>query len=121
MRLGGATGGAGRWQDVAPHPLCCHLPSRLQQADLVLAVLDAAALPPEPAGLGAALGSLLPPAAPPCILVLNKADLLGGDGGALRDACARGDTLPPATLLSCKTGEGLDRLLELLARQLARL
>lgn len=101
-------------------------PRRLRQADLVLAVLDAAAVPAEPAGLGAALGSLLPPtpaaAAPPCILVLNKADLLRGDGGtALRDACARGDPLPPATLLSCKTGEGLDRLLELLARQLAQL
>ncbi|XP_074893940.1 5-taurinomethyluridine-[tRNA] synthase subunit GTPB3, mitochondrial isoform X1 [Buteo buteo] len=94
---------------------------RLQQADLVLAVLDAAAVPAEPAGLGAALGSLLPPAAPPCILVLNKADLLQGGGGTLRDACTQGDPLPPAALLSCKTGEGLDHLLELLARQLARL
>ncbi|XP_075632613.1 5-taurinomethyluridine-[tRNA] synthase subunit GTPB3, mitochondrial isoform X2 [Balearica regulorum gibbericeps] len=94
---------------------------RLRQADLVLAVLDAAAVPAEPAGLGAALGSLLPPAAPPCILVLNKADLLQGGGGTLRDACARGDPLPPATLLSCRTGEGLDHLLELLARQLAQL
>ncbi|NXY00104.1 GTPB3 GTPase, partial [Centropus bengalensis] len=94
---------------------------RLKHADLVLAVLDASVAPAEPAGLGAALGSLLPPTAPPCILVLNKADLLRGDGGALRDACAHGDPLPPATLLSCKTGEGLDRLLELLARQLARL
>ncbi|XP_069734414.1 LOW QUALITY PROTEIN: tRNA modification GTPase GTPBP3, mitochondrial [Phaenicophaeus curvirostris] len=94
---------------------------RLKQADLVLAVLDAAAVPAEPAGLGAALGSLLPPKMPPCILVLNKADLLGGDGAALRGACAHGDPLPPAALVSCKTGEGLDRLLELLARQLARL
>ncbi|NXL54400.1 GTPB3 GTPase, partial [Podilymbus podiceps] len=94
---------------------------RLRQADLVLAVLDAAAVPAEPAGLGAALGSLLPPTAPPCVLVLNKADLLRGGGGALRDACTRGDPLPPATLLSCKTGEGLEHLLELLARQLARL
>lgn len=87
----------------------------------MLAVLDAAAVPPEPAGLGAALGSLLPPpTATPCILVLNKADLLqGGEGTLLRDACARGG--PPTTLLSCKTGEGLDQLLALLARQLARL
>ncbi|KAM6107099.1 5-taurinomethyluridine-[tRNA] synthase subunit GTPB3, mitochondrial [Pterocles gutturalis] len=92
---------------------------RLRQADLVLAVLDAAAV--EPGGLGAALGSLLPPPTTPCILILNKADLLEGGGGPLRDACARGDTLPPATLLSCKTGEGLDALLELLARELARL
>ncbi|NWX06212.1 GTPB3 GTPase, partial [Caloenas nicobarica] len=94
---------------------------RVQQADLVLAVLDAAAVPPEPAGLGAALGSLLPPAtATPCILVLNKADLLQrGEGTLLRDARAQGG--PPTALLSCKTGEGLDQLLALLARQLARL
>lgn len=105
-----------------PCALPCRSAPRLRQADLVLAVLDAAVVPTEPAGLGAALGSLLPPAtAPPCILVLNKADLLQRGGGALRDACARGDPLPPATLLSCKTGEGLDHLLELLARQLARL
>ncbi|NXC77330.1 GTPB3 GTPase, partial [Anhinga anhinga] len=95
--------------------------NRLQQADLVLAVLDATAVPAEPAGLGAALGSLLPPSTPSCILVLNKADLLRGGGGALRDACAQGDPLLPTALLSCKTGEGLDHLLELLARQLAHL
>lgn len=105
-----------------PLVLPCRPPLlRLQQADLVLAVLDAAAVPAEPAGLGAALGSLLPPTAPPCILVLNKADLLQGGGETLRDACTQGDPLPPAALLSCKTGEGLDHLLELLARQLARL
>ncbi|XP_061870991.1 tRNA modification GTPase GTPBP3, mitochondrial isoform X2 [Colius striatus] len=94
---------------------------RLQRADLVLAVLDATVVPTEPAKLGAALGSLLPPTAPPCILVLNKADLLRGEGETLRDACSQGDPLPPTTLLSCKTGEGLDNLLGLLARQLARL
>ncbi|XP_014793449.1 PREDICTED: tRNA modification GTPase GTPBP3, mitochondrial, partial [Calidris pugnax] len=97
---------------------------RLQQADLVLAVLDATTVATEPVGLGAALGSLLPPSTipTPCILVLNKADLLrGGSGGALRDACAQGNPLPPTTLLSCKTGEGLDHLLELLGQQLARL
>ncbi|XP_074019904.1 5-taurinomethyluridine-[tRNA] synthase subunit GTPB3, mitochondrial [Numenius arquata] len=96
---------------------------RLQQADLVLAVLDATTVATEPVGLGAALGSLLPPpaTATPCILVLNKADLLRGGGGALRDACARGNPLPPTTLISCKTGEGLDHLLELLGQQLARL
>ena len=109
--------------DAAPCPtLLPPPPARLRQADLVLAVLDAAAVPAEPAELGAALGSLLPPTAPPpCILVLNKADLLRGGEGALRNACTQGDPLPPAALLSCKTGEGLDRLLELLARQLARL
>ncbi|NXY85015.1 GTPB3 GTPase, partial [Alcedo cyanopectus] len=86
--------------------------NRLQQADLVLAVLDATAVPAEPAGLAAALGSLLPPAATPCILVLNKADLLQGGGDTLHDACAQRNPLPPTTLLSCKTSEGLEHLLE---------
>ncbi|XP_067168800.1 tRNA modification GTPase GTPBP3, mitochondrial [Apteryx mantelli] len=96
---------------------------RLQHADLVLAVLDAGAVPAEPGGLGEALGAVLPPAAaapPPCVLVLNKADLVQDGGGALQTACARGG-LPPAALLSCKTGEGLAGLLELLRRQLERL
>ncbi|XP_064031233.1 tRNA modification GTPase GTPBP3, mitochondrial isoform X2 [Pogoniulus pusillus] len=94
---------------------------RLQQADLVLAVLDATVVPSEPTGLGDALGSILPPTACPCILVLNKSDLLRGAEGALRATCAQEDSMPPITLLSCKTGEGLDRLLQLLAQQLAQL
>uniref|UniRef100_A0A8V1AF30 5-taurinomethyluridine-[tRNA] synthase subunit GTPB3, mitochondrial n=1 Tax=Gallus gallus TaxID=9031 RepID=A0A8V1AF30_CHICK len=93
---------------------------RLQHADLVLAVLDATTVPTDPAELGAALGSLVPPATP-CILVLNKADLLGGHTGALCDSCTRGPPLPPTTLLSCKTGEGTERLLQLLGEQLAQL
>lgn len=105
-----------RCQDVAP----CPCPRRLQRADLVLAVLDATAVPAEPAALGAAVGSLVPPASP-CILVLNKADLLRGDVGALRAACTQGPPVPPATLLSCKTGDGVERLLELLGQQLAQL
>ncbi|NXN90884.1 GTPB3 GTPase, partial [Rhinopomastus cyanomelas] len=94
---------------------------RLQQADLVLAVLDATVVPTEPVQLGAALGSLLPPSNTPSILVLNKADLLQRSGGPLHAACAQGHPLPPSTLLSCKTGEGLDQLLGLLAQQLAQL
>lgn len=100
------------------HPLC-H--SRLQQADLVLAVLDATAVPSEPTGLRDALGSILPPTACPCILVLNKSDLLRGAEGALRATCAQEHSMPLITLLSCKTGEGLDHLLQLLAQQLAQL
>uniref|UniRef100_A0A674G6Z4 5-taurinomethyluridine-[tRNA] synthase subunit GTPB3, mitochondrial n=1 Tax=Taeniopygia guttata TaxID=59729 RepID=A0A674G6Z4_TAEGU len=88
---------------------------RLCQADLVLAVLDATSVSPTPAALGAALAALEPPPGTPCVLVLNKADLLGGPRGATP---AQG---PPATLLSCKTGEGLEALLELLAQQLAQL
>ncbi|NXF00021.1 GTPB3 GTPase, partial [Menura novaehollandiae] len=94
---------------------------RLGRADLVLAVLDATAVSPEPAGLGAALAALNPPPDTPCVLVLNKADLLRGDTGSLRDTCTRAPPETPATLLSCKTGAGLERLLEVLARQLARL
>lgn len=105
---------------------------RLCQADLVLAVLDATSVsptsvspasvsPPTPLALGAALAALDPPPGTPCVLVLNKADLLGGHRGSLSAACARGPPEPPATLLSCKTGEGLESLLELLAQQLAQL
>ncbi|NXA64939.1 GTPB3 GTPase, partial [Mohoua ochrocephala] len=94
---------------------------RLCQADLVLAVLDATSVPPTPVALGAALAELGAPPETPCVLVLNKADLLEGRRGSLSATCARGPPEPPATLLSCKTGEGLEALLELLARQLARL
>ncbi|NXY61535.1 GTPB3 GTPase, partial [Callaeas wilsoni] len=95
---------------------------RLRHADLVLAVLDATSVSPSPAALGAAVAALDPPADAPRVLVLNKADLLGGgDRGSLSATCAQGPPERPATLLSCKTGEGLESLLELLARQLARL
>ncbi|NXB39531.1 GTPB3 GTPase, partial [Eulacestoma nigropectus] len=94
---------------------------RLRQADLVLAVLDATSVPPTPPALGAALAALDPPPDTPCVLVLNKADLLDGHRGSPSATSARGPPEPPATLLSCKTGEGLESLLELLAQQLARL
>ncbi|NWY18481.1 GTPB3 GTPase, partial [Aphelocoma coerulescens] len=94
---------------------------RLCHADLVLAVLDATSVSPAPGALRAALAALEPPPDTPCVLVLNKADLLGGLRGSLSAACARAPPEPPATLLSCKTGEGLESLLELLAQQLAQL
>ncbi|XP_068853328.1 tRNA modification GTPase GTPBP3, mitochondrial [Aphelocoma coerulescens] len=94
---------------------------RLCHADLVLAVLDATSVSPAPGALRAALAALEPPPGTPCVLVLNKADLLGGLRGSLSAACARAPPEPPATLLSCKTGEGLESLLELLAQQLAQL
>ncbi|CAN8201436.1 unnamed protein product [Coccothraustes coccothraustes] len=149
--------------------------ARLCQADLVLAVLDATSVSPTPVALEAALAALEPPPGTPCVLVLNKADLLGGhggspsatgapgppatrlsSGGSLSATSAQGPPAtflssggslsatgapgppatflssggspsatgaqgPPATLLSCKTGEGLEALLELLAQQLAQL
>ncbi|NWV82330.1 GTPB3 GTPase, partial [Dasyornis broadbenti] len=94
---------------------------RLCQADLVLAVLDATSVSPTPAALGAALAALATPPGTPCVLVLNKADLLGDSRVSLSATCAQGPPEPPATLLSCKTGEGLQALLELLTQQLAQL
>ncbi|XP_077644888.1 5-taurinomethyluridine-[tRNA] synthase subunit GTPB3, mitochondrial [Lonchura striata] len=95
---------------------------RLCQADLVLAVLDATSVSPTPAALGAALAALEPPPGTPCVLVLNKADLLGGPRGSPSATPApTGTPGPPVTLLSCKTGEGLEALLELLTQQLAQL
>lgn len=84
----------------------------------MLAVLDVTSVSPTGVALGAALAALEPPPGVPCVLVLNKADLLGGRGGAPSVAGPQG---PPATLLSCKTGQGLQELLELLAQQLAQL
>ncbi|NXP42214.1 GTPB3 GTPase, partial [Leiothrix lutea] len=92
--------------------------ARLSQADLVLAVLDVTSVSPTPVALGAALAALEPPPGMPCVLVLNKADLLGGHRGFLGVTCAQG---PPVTLLSCKTGQGLEELLEVLTQQLAQL
>ncbi|XP_032938348.1 tRNA modification GTPase GTPBP3, mitochondrial isoform X4 [Catharus ustulatus] len=96
---------------------------RLSQADLVLAVLDVTSVSPTPDSLGAALAALEPPPDTPCVLVLNKADLLSPSA-----TCAQGHPVTglscqghPVTLLSCKTGEGLEALLELLGQQLARL
>ncbi|XP_075404906.1 5-taurinomethyluridine-[tRNA] synthase subunit GTPB3, mitochondrial isoform X2 [Tenrec ecaudatus] len=93
--------------------------ARLEQADLVLAVLDASDLgspssrnfldtvvtPMEaqsPAGSGQRL-----------LLVLNKLDLLPPQG---LDPCP---DLPPHLLLSCLSGQGLDGLLEALRQELA--
>uniref|UniRef100_A0A7M4DWZ4 GTP binding protein 3, mitochondrial n=1 Tax=Crocodylus porosus TaxID=8502 RepID=A0A7M4DWZ4_CROPO len=93
---------------------------RLQQADLVLAVLDAAELAPQPGRLAGALQAVLPPSPPPrpCLLVLNKTDLLAEQSrGALQEACT-GGSLPPTCLLSCMTGEGTAALLHLLSGQL---
>ncbi|XP_039910281.1 tRNA modification GTPase GTPBP3, mitochondrial, partial [Hirundo rustica] len=91
--------------------------ARLRQADLVLAVLDATAVCAAPAALGAALAALEPPPGVPCVLVLNKADLLPAAPSGPRPHRAPA----PAALLSCRTGQGLEALLELLEQQLAQL
>ncbi|XP_042298098.1 tRNA modification GTPase GTPBP3, mitochondrial-like [Sceloporus undulatus] len=98
---------------------------RVDSADLILAVLDAAEVSQQTDQLPSILlGIVMPkehPGAHPCILVLNKADLLQGeDQESLRVACAHLG-LPPTCLLSCKTGEGIGPFLRTLADHLARL
>ncbi|KAF0875145.1 GTPB3 GTPase, partial [Crocuta crocuta] len=92
---------------------------RLEQADLILAVLDASELASPSsrnfldtivalAGAGSPSGN-----SQRLLLVLNKSDLLppGGPDPS--------PNLPPHLLLSCLTGEGLDGLLEALRKELA--
>ncbi|XP_034852348.1 tRNA modification GTPase GTPBP3, mitochondrial isoform X2 [Mirounga leonina] len=92
---------------------------RLEQADLILAVLDASDL-----GSPSSCNFLDTVVAPPgagspsensrrLLLVLNKSDLLPPGGPDPRP------DLPPHLLLSCLTGEGLDGLLEALRKELA--
>lgn len=58
---------------------------------------------------------------PPSLLLLNKCDLLTEEEQAeLLEACAEAG-LPPACLLSCKTGEGFSAFLALLEEQLAHM
>ncbi|XP_028569714.2 5-taurinomethyluridine-[tRNA] synthase subunit GTPB3, mitochondrial [Podarcis muralis] len=96
---------------------------RVEVADLVLAVLDAAEVAQKPNQLVPALLDILPPDDPkgtrPYLLVLNKMDLLGDKERAdLLENCANSD-LAPACFLSCKTGEGIATFLSMLGKQLA--
>ncbi|XP_023481166.1 tRNA modification GTPase GTPBP3, mitochondrial isoform X1 [Equus przewalskii] len=92
---------------------------RLEQADLILAVLDASDLASPyscnfldtvvtPAGAQSPNGS-----SQRLLLVLNKSDLL------LPGGPEPSPDVPPHLLLSCLTGEGLDGLLEALRKELA--
>ncbi|XP_054837529.1 tRNA modification GTPase GTPBP3, mitochondrial [Eublepharis macularius] len=98
---------------------------RVGNADLILAVLDAAEMAQQPSRLAFSLQGILPPTrsdgAQPCLLVLNKSDLLGVQNQeGLLQACARLG-LPPACLLSCKTGEGLPNFLSTFKEQLGHM
>ncbi|XP_016064901.1 PREDICTED: tRNA modification GTPase GTPBP3, mitochondrial [Miniopterus natalensis] len=92
---------------------------RLEQADLILAVLDASDLA-SPSSCDF-LDTVVTPAiaqspngnSQRLLLVLNKSDLLPSGGPDLSPE------LPPHLLLSCLTGEGLDGLLEALRKELA--
>ncbi|XP_064187647.1 tRNA modification GTPase GTPBP3, mitochondrial isoform X1 [Anguilla rostrata] len=105
---------------------------RVEQADLTLAVLDATHLPTTHRGvpdfLSSHLRTLLPgeedpeAAARRCLLVLNKSDLLTEEQAAeVQSALARARGLPPACLMSCQTGHGLDGFMEALLRQVKAL
>ena len=102
------------------HPPFSRLP-RLEQADLILAVLDASDLA-SPASCNFLDTVVIPTAAgnpsgnsQRLLLVLNKSDLLpAGCSDPHPD-------LPSHLLLSCLTGEGLDGLLEALKKELAAL
>ncbi|KAB0406656.1 hypothetical protein E2I00_018662, partial [Balaenoptera physalus] len=96
-------------------------PIKLEQADLILAMLDASDLASAsscnfldtvviPAGAGSPNGS-----SQRLLLVLNKSDLLPAGG------LDPSPDLPPHLLLSCLTGEGLDGFLEALRKELAAL
>ncbi|XP_062034254.1 tRNA modification GTPase GTPBP3, mitochondrial isoform X1 [Lepus europaeus] len=92
---------------------------RLEQADLILALLDASDL--ASAASRDFLDAVVAPRAAQSpggsgqrlLLVLNKSDLLPAAGPGPRPE------LPPHLLLSCLTGAGLDRLLEALKAELA--
>ncbi|XP_006898327.1 PREDICTED: tRNA modification GTPase GTPBP3, mitochondrial isoform X2 [Elephantulus edwardii] len=93
--------------------------ARLEQADLILAVLDASDLASHSScdfldtvvarmGAQSSNGS-----SQRLLLVLNKMDLLSHEGPGPKP------DLPPHLLLSCLTGEGLEGLLEALRKELA--
>ncbi|XP_017735010.1 PREDICTED: tRNA modification GTPase GTPBP3, mitochondrial isoform X4 [Rhinopithecus bieti] len=92
---------------------------RLEQADLILAMLDASDLASPSscnflATVVASVGAQSPSdSSQRLLLVLNKSDLLSRKGPGPRP------DLPPHLLLSCLTGEGLDGLLEALRKELA--
>lgn len=96
---------------LTPASLCS---SRLGQADLILAVLDASDLAsPSSCNFLDTVVALLGAQSQRLLLVLNKSDLLPPEGlGPSLD-------LPPHLLLSCLTREGLDGLLEALKKELA--
>uniref|UniRef100_A0A8D2DY98 5-taurinomethyluridine-[tRNA] synthase subunit GTPB3, mitochondrial n=1 Tax=Sciurus vulgaris TaxID=55149 RepID=A0A8D2DY98_SCIVU len=87
---------------------------RLEQADLILAVLDASDLAsPSSCSFLDTVVALLGAQSQRLLLVLNKSDLLPSAG------LGPGPDLPPHLLLSCLTREGLDGLLEALKKELA--
>ncbi|KAG9350721.1 hypothetical protein JZ751_024610, partial [Albula glossodonta] len=105
---------------------------RVELADLTLAVLDSTHLPKEHQGVpGFLLGHLrtllparedLETALRRCLLVLNKSDLLSEEQVAsLQSMLSQAAELPPACLLSCRTGHGMDHFMGALQKQVKSL
>ncbi|XP_058870073.1 tRNA modification GTPase GTPBP3, mitochondrial [Acipenser ruthenus] len=95
---------------------------RVEQADLTVAMLDVAEVPEDltrvPHFLPEYLRKVLGVSPRPCLLVLNKTDLLTGEQlDSLRGVLARAAGLPPVCLLSCTTGDGLEHFLGVLQKQ----
>ncbi|MBN3280051.1 GTPB3 GTPase, partial [Polyodon spathula] len=95
---------------------------RVEQADLTVAMLDVAEFPEDltrlPQFLPEYLKKVLGDSQRPCLLVLNKTDLLSGEQlDSLRGVLAWATGLPPICLLSCTTGDGLEHFLGVLQKQ----
>ncbi|XP_021483260.1 tRNA modification GTPase GTPBP3, mitochondrial isoform X1 [Meriones unguiculatus] len=92
---------------------------RLEQADIILGVLDASDLasPSSCSFLNTVVAPLVTRSPDSSrqrlLLLLNKSDLLS------TNASPMDTTLPPHVLLSCRTGAGLDSLLQALKTELA--
>nr|XP_020140100.1 tRNA modification GTPase GTPBP3, mitochondrial [Microcebus murinus] len=92
---------------------------RLEQADIIVAMLDASDLASPSSRdfldtVVATVGARSPrEGGQRLVLVLNKSDLLPAEGPR------PGPGLPPSLLLSCLTGDGLHGLLEALRKELA--
>uniref|UniRef100_H3A9S7 5-taurinomethyluridine-[tRNA] synthase subunit GTPB3, mitochondrial n=1 Tax=Latimeria chalumnae TaxID=7897 RepID=H3A9S7_LATCH len=101
---------------------------RLEQADIVVVVIDVTELPLDLTNISSFLKNCLKkvvgPLADenpsgghkPCILVLNKVDIL--QRGNLQEQCQdlSQNGLPQVCLLSCKTGDGLENFLHKLQK-----
>ncbi|XP_053714266.1 tRNA modification GTPase GTPBP3, mitochondrial isoform X1 [Synchiropus splendidus] len=103
---------------------------RVEQADLTLLVVDSTQLPVNNQQLKSFLQQHLSTVLPSsegqmvrrCLLILNKADLLPGEHRLqLRMELGRLSGLPPVSLISCHTSDGLQDFLKALHRSVKTL
>lgn len=105
---------------------------RVQLADVTLVVVDSTQLPQNYQSVQIFLTNYLRSILPNgddltaflqrCLLVLNKRDLLSmRTVGSLQKSISQAEGLPPASLVSCHTGEGLDDFLEVFQDRMSTL